>query len=216
MMAWHAADPATVAKRLGEDEIHLWRLPYRPALRRAPLLELLAAYLQCPVEAVTLRQGEYGRPALALEPSQALDFNWSHSGEQALVAIARGIAPGIDLERVRPRRSAMEIARRYFAADELVWLETFDDPASRDRAFLQLWTAKEAVLKAHGRGIAFGLDKLSIDMRQAQPRLLRLQQEHAPQWQLHALPLGGDYLGALAWHGAPRVIHGHLLAPNLR
>ncbi|MET0330571.1 MAG: 4'-phosphopantetheinyl transferase superfamily protein [Dyella sp.] len=215
-MAWHAVDPATVAKRLGEHEIHLWRLPYRPALRRAPLLALLAAYLQCPAEAIALRQGEYGRPALALEQPHTLDFNWSHSGEQALVAIAHGIAPGIDLERIRPRRSAMEIARRYFAADELAWLETIDERASRELAFLRLWTAKEAVLKAHGRGIAFGLDRLSIDMRQTQPHLLRLEHEHVEHWQLHALPLGQDYLGALAWRGAPRTLRGHLLAGNQR
>ena len=32
--------------------------------------------------------------------------------------------------------------------------------ADRDDAFLRLWCAKEAVLKAHGHGISFGLDKL--------------------------------------------------------
>jgi 4'-phosphopantetheinyl transferase len=212
MMAWHAADPATVAKRLGEDEIHLWRLPYRPAQRRAPLLQLLAAYLHCPVEAIALRQGEYGRPALA-QP-QGLDFNWSHSGEQALVAIAHGITPGVDLERIRPRRSAMEIARRYFAADELAWLEAIVGDESRDRAFLALWTAKEAVLKAHGRGIAFGLDRLSIDFRQEPPILLRLEHDRAQHWQLRALPLGEGYLGALAWRGPARTLRGHLLAAN--
>jgi 4'-phosphopantetheinyl transferase len=215
MMAWQAGDPTTVAKRLGEDEIHVWRLPYRPQQQRAPLLALLAAYLQQPVEAIALRQGEYGRPVLALESPQALDFNWSHSGEQALVAIAHGIAPGVDLEWVRPRRSALEIARRYFAADELAWLEAIDKPAARELAFLRLWTAKEAVLKAHGRGIAFGLDRLSIDFRQDQPNLLRLEHEHAQHWQLRALPLGDDYLGALAWRGGPRIVRGHLLAANL-
>jgi len=209
-MAWQAADPATVAKRLGEDEVHLWRLPYRPAQRRAPLLALLAAYLQCPAEAIVLREGEYGRPSLM--PPQALDFNWSHSGQQALVAIARGIALGVDLERIRPRPSAMDIARRYFAADELAWLETVDDPAARELAFLRLWTSKEAVLKAHGRGIAFGLDRLSIDLRPAQPRLRRLEDENAAQWQLHAVPIGDGYLGALAWRGPARTLRAHLLA----
>ena len=32
----------------------------------------------------------------------------------------------------------------------------------RDIAFLRLWCAKEAVLKAHGHGMAFGLDQFEL------------------------------------------------------
>src|SRR3546814_6405959 len=61
------------------------------------------------------------------------------------------IVPGIDLERQRPRARALEIAERYFSADEAAALAALP-AADRSVAFLELWTAKEAVLKALGRG----------------------------------------------------------------
>ena len=93
--------PAKVAEHLRDDEVHVWRLPYSPATGRAPLLGLLGAYLGRPAGSVRLASGEHGRPAFA--EVSALDFNWSHSGALAVVAVARGVAPGIDIERVRPR-----------------------------------------------------------------------------------------------------------------
>ena len=35
---------------------------------------------------------------LAIGHDQSLGFNWSHSGDQALIAVGRHIMPGVDLE----------------------------------------------------------------------------------------------------------------------
>ncbi len=195
--------PAKVAERLGDDEIHVWRLAYDHHRGRAPLLAMLATYLGIPVDAVRLELAPHGRPLLAPEHDEAFSFNWSHSGDQALIAIARGIVPGIDLERLREHPRALEIARRYFSPDEAAVLEGLE-PARRDRAFLEIWTAKEAVLKAVGRGIAFGLDRLSIGGSPELPTLGRLEGHAADQWQLQRLMLDPAHIGALAWHGEPR------------
>jgi len=80
-------------------ELHLWRLPASPdALRR-----VLAIYLQERPERIELVRDEYGKPRLA-EPSRRLEFNLSHSGGIALVAISGELEVGVDVERVRPRR----------------------------------------------------------------------------------------------------------------
>ncbi|WP_426661866.1 4'-phosphopantetheinyl transferase family protein [Rhodanobacter aciditrophus] len=200
-----------VAEPLHADEIHVWRLPRPPGRRREPLLALLAAYLGIAPAEVRLVTGEHGRPALDPCLGDALDFNWSHSGEQALVALARGIAPGIDLEQRRTRANALEIAQRFFTAEEAAWLGTLDE-AARRAAFLELWTAREAVLKALGRGLAFGLDRLAFRRDASGLVLQRLDGEDPDAWQLHRLEVGGDAFAALAWRGTPRRIRRYTLA----
>ncbi|WP_430391988.1 4'-phosphopantetheinyl transferase family protein [Dyella sp. 20L07] len=202
---------AKVAERLGYDEIHVWRLNYDHHQGRAPLLGVLAAYLGIPVSDVQLEEAEHGRPSLASAHRDAFAFNWTHSHDQALIAIARGVVPGIDLERLRPHPRALLIAERYFSPDETAALAALPED-QRDRAFLELWTAKEAVLKAIGRGIAFGLHRLSIGGSAALPVLGRLEGHQADQWQLHRLALDEAHVGALAWHGEPRHIRRWTLA----
>ena len=199
-----------IAQQLLDDEIHVWRLGYRRDLGRAPLRALLGAYLGKPPESLTLIDGEHGRPALAA-PHESLAFNWSHSGDQALLAIARGVEPGIDLERWRPRSRALEIAERFFCAEEAAALAMLD-AEQLTGAFLELWTAKEAVLKALGRGIAFGLDRLRFATSPAPLGLLWLDEDDASQWQLQRLSADGEFVATLAWRGAPRHIRTWTLA----
>jgi 4'-phosphopantetheinyl transferase len=203
MMTTDGQTPAKVAERLGDDEIHVWRLAYDHHRGREPLIRMLAAYLGQPAATVQLEDSPHGRPALAGAHRDAFAFNWTHSHDEALIAIARGISPGVDLERMRPHPKALPIARRYFSPDETALLEALPVEL-RDRAFLELWTAKEAVLKALGRGLAFGLDRLSIAGSSEWPVLGRLEGHEATQWQLHRLALGVDHVGALAWQGEPR------------
>lgn len=203
--------PAKVAEPLHADEIHVWRLRRPGGAGRAPLLALLAAYLGIDASAVRLVEGEHGRPALDPAHGDTLDFNWSHSGEQALLALARGIAPGIDLEQRRTRTHALQIAQRFFTAEEAAWLGTLDE-TERRTAFLDLWTAREAVLKALGRGLAFGLDRLAFRREAGGLVLQRLAGEDPAAWQLQRLDVGDDAFAALAWRGAPRRIRRFALA----
>lgn len=204
---------ANVAEALRDDEIHVWRVHYRQALGREPLRTVLAAYLDVSLERVALVDGEHGRPALGAFHDQSLGFNWSHSGDQALIAVGRHVAPGIDLERARPRQRSLEIARRFFSADEAAALAALP-AAARDAAFLELWTAKEAVVKALGRGIAFGLDRFSVTSDAGQLRLRHLQGDDVDAWQLRRLKLDTGLVAALAWRGDERRIRFGTLASS--
>ncbi len=197
------ADPAAIAGGLGKDEIHIWKLVYDPATRRAPLLALLAAYMGVEVGDVTLIEGEHGRPALAAGHGSSVDFNWSHSGDRAVAAMGHGVSLGIDIEHVRARPRALEIAERYFSHTEFAALKSVP-PEQRSAAFLDIWTAKEAVLKALGRGIAFGLHRLDISVDDGQPRLRRLEGEDVADWNLQRIPVEIGSVTTLAWRGAMR------------
>jgi 4'-phosphopantetheinyl transferase len=205
-------DVASIAAGLNTDSIHVWRLAYRQAQRREPLRALLAAYLSLPADAVVLVDDEHGRPELSPPWNQFLQFNWSHSVDSALIAIARGIKPGVDIERIRPRPRAMELAERFFHGDETTALSALE-PAHRERAFLELWTCKEAVLKALGRGLAFGLDRLHVTATPA-ARLLWLDGDDASLWQLHRLDVAADHVACVAWRGPSRNIDMWTLADS--
>lgn len=147
-------------------------------------------------DALPLRRDAHGRPRF--RDGAGADAGWSHSGDGLLLAFARGATLGVDMEYERPRPKALQIARRYFAPAEADWLEA---QRARDLAFLRLWCAKEAVLKAHGRGLAFGLDRLvfaerdgALVLAEADPRL-----GDVAAWALHEFVPHPGYRAALAW-----------------
>jgi 4'-phosphopantetheinyl transferase len=193
-------DVAGIAAGLGNDQIHVWRLRYDRAQRREPLRMLLGRYLGLSMADVVLMDGEHGRPELAEPRTGVLRFNWSHSGDTALVALARSVIPGVDIERIRLRSRAMQLAERFFHPEEAAALASLDATA-RQQAFLQLWTGKEAVLKAMGRGIAFGLDRLRLAVPPADAQIIWLDGEEPSQWQLHPLHVDTDHVAHLAWRG---------------
>src|SRR5690349_7344588 len=206
-------DVPAIAARLDASALHVWRLRYDPRHGRAPLRALLGAYLDLPPGAVELAECAHGRPRLAGTLAGKLDFNWTHSGDCALVAIGRDVTPGIDVERRRTRPRGLDIARRYFAPDEAEWLAS-QPPEDRDEAFLTLCTGKEAVLKALGRGLAFGMHRLAIGREMERLRLLRLEGDEAATWQLQPLDVDRNHVAALAWRGAPRRVAQWVLAGN--
>lgn len=150
-------------------------------------------------EEVPLKRDVHGRPRLQGVARQC-DTGWSHSGDGLVIAFGRDLELGIDLERMRPRPKALALARRFFARAEADWLAGVPDP-ERELAFLRLWCAKEAVLKAHGRGLSFGLAKLSFAERGGALVLFECDPAlGAPgDWKLHEWSPRPGYRAALAW-----------------
>lgn len=202
------ADPRDVAPHLGDD-IHLWRLTYRREQGRAPLLSLLAGYLDVDLSTLVLCEGEHGKPQLHSQDEKTLNlqFNWSHSGDLALVALARNLEIGVDLEQTRTGVHVVELAQRFFAPAEASTLIACGE-AERENSFLQLWCAKEAVLKALGRGLAFGLERIEFSLSQSgwQPARFEAESAEAADWQVMAFCPSTDCAGALAWRGPPRPV----------
>jgi 4'-phosphopantetheinyl transferase len=207
------AIPRNVARGLDGHVIHIWRLPYAMSQGRAPLRALLAAYLDMPASAVRLDQDPRGKPRLAPDVAASgaadrLEFNWSHSGDFALVGLSLGCELGVDIERFGKNQRSLEIARRFFDPGEAEALARLD-PIARDRAFIKLWCAKEAVLKAVGEGLSFGLARLAFaqhanagwQLKQLDPAL-----GETPDWQLAGFEAASGYRGALAWRGHARAV----------
>jgi 4'-phosphopantetheinyl transferase len=178
----------------------LWLLPHPRRERGEPTARpLLCAALACSDEQLPLHRSLQGRPLLG-PPYERFDTGWSHSGDALLLALGESIQLGVDLEQVRPRPRARELARRFFHADEVRWLEAGGTDAM-EFSFVRLWCAKEAVLKAHGQGLSFGLHKLVFAEQGNAMKLVACDAAlGAPaDWTLHEWTPQAGYRAALAW-----------------
>ena len=175
-----------------------WR-PHRPQRRAEDEARpWLAAAVGVAPEALALARDARNRPCL--QGAQArFDCNWSHSGEHLLLALGDGVRVGADVERVRERPRALALAERYFGADEAAWL-CAQPEAARPLAFARLWCLKEAVLKAHGHGLAFGLDRVAFALDPS-PAIVRLDPAlgEAGDWRVRLIDAPPGYAAALAW-----------------
>lgn len=184
--------------KLGPADV--WLYPHRLRERGEPTARLaLAQALGQRPDALPIERDERGRPHL-LAPFHSHDLGWSHSGDALLVALGQSAQVGVDLEKMRPRPRAMILAERFFHPEELRWLQGLPDQA-REPAFVRLWCAKEAVLKAHGHGLSFGLDRLCFAEQDGALHLSHCDRRLGPasDWTLHEWSPLTDYRAALAW-----------------
>lgn len=167
-------------------------------MARGILRSLLGYYLTSPPEQIQFCYGPRGKPLLAVRPGdKMLYFNVSHSQDLSLYAIAQQ-SVGIDLEHLRPI-DAESLARRCFLPREHRWL-TNQPIEQRQDAFFRLWTAKEAVLKATGEGLA-ALGQVEIDTTHLDHgSIVRLDhpQSDWSEWKLQVFVPCVNYVAALA------------------
>ncbi len=174
---------------------------------RGVLRTLLGSYVDLPPEKLGFAYTEYGRPSLVAPGSDTtLDFNISHSGDQVLLAFARGRKVGIDVERVRRDFGTNEIAERFFSEAERLALRELPVEL-RHEAFFRCWTRKEAFIKALGEGLSHPLDQFDVSLAPAMPAALlatRPDEKEVTRWKLWDIQVPGDYAAALA---AESMIH---------
>jgi len=154
---------------------------------------------------ITFRYGPEGKPALALPGGtpEPITFNLAHSQGRALLAVARGIAIGVDLEQLRENFDPLPIAHRFFYGSERAAIVAA--PVTRQRAaFFRHWVAKESVLKAQGIGLAFPLDRFRV-MFESDDEVARVEswdpRRLAADWVVRMLQLEGGWQGAVAAPG---------------
>ncbi len=215
-MHWQpiALDQLGQKQALADGALHVWWWPeaLQPtaASRRlrtdAILRTLLARYL--PFEPADVRFGRESKGRPYLLHADAPDFNLSDTGGGCVLAVAAGGRVGIDIERCDRLPTVQRLAARWFAPDEAAALRGLDAETAR-RAFLRLWTAKEASCKATGTGIFGRLAawRFAIGDDAAHPRVHATPDEAgiAEHWRFHRLAPVASHTVALACRDNPAV-----------
>lgn len=167
----------------------------------------------------------HGRPTLCLD-GQALAFSRSRAGDcchergnRLFPAIARSplcpprgvrAKPGhhicalalaregrVGVDIVAPFRGDAGPLETLFHASEREWIRELRGEA-RNLALTRCWAAKEALLKALGLGLGFGLDAVELVPDGGSLRVARIAGQRAEGWHLETSRYG-ELVVALAW-----------------
>lgn len=200
---WHASVrgcPESAASVLSEAERHRLR-EYRNAGERrrflagAVLLRGLAGRQldrapgsirvdrSCPACA-----GHHGRPSIA-----DVSVSVSHTGDRVAVALGHNCSVGIDVECRQRGGNFTKLVPLTLTVRERHEVERLQPPARR-LAFLDLWTAKEAVLKALGVGL--NLSPRRVEVRPGGCEFAVV--DGTLEARLRRLDLGAEYVATLA------------------
>jgi 4'-phosphopantetheinyl transferase len=153
-------------------------LLYR-ALKEARQLDLL----------LELTRSETGKPFIK---NSHWHFNISHSGDYVVCAISDESEIGIDIQIYKNLN--INAYQRHFTESE--WQQLTDAPDS-SKAFCQLWSQKESIMKADGRGLDIPLR--TIEVKGKKP--FRLDKK---LWFLSPIKIDKNYAAYLATQYKPK------------
>ena len=154
-----AEEEALAARfRFEKDAVH-WRAC------RAALRQILGRASGIPASGVELLTAEFGKPFLG-EPHGGLHFNLSHCEDLALVALSSDGPVGVDIEPAGRAPSLLECVEVFCHSDEIAALPVAEAP--RAAALLEIWTGKEALLKALGTGLSLAPQTVALSRATAE------------------------------------------------
>ena len=156
-------------------------------LCRAALRALLCCRLDCRNDQLSFDTSRYGKPhALVSGVRAPVGFNVSHGGRHGLIALTPEGSVGVDVEEYDAHRDLDGIAKRVFAPCEQAELARLDG-ANKVRLFFDLWTMKEALIKALGTGFYLSPSRFEIPpalRRGGSSGVFRFPQYPAVAWRL--------------------------------
>lgn len=170
------------------------------AVCRGVLRTLLGAYLRVDPAELRFCYGARGKPHLRDATGRdLLQFNLSHSGALALIAVSWNCRLGVDLERLRADFPMARVSKRIFSLAENAILQQL--PLNRRiAAFFECWTRREAYLKAIGQGFAVPPGLVDVPIMPTDGAVFIAPRHGSKQlrrWRLHALSPARGYVAAL-------------------
>ena len=126
----------------------------RYTLARGLLRHLLMRYLHLSNQQINFKKEIYGK--LYLINDLGIQFNVSYAKEKILLAFSKNFPIGIDVEKINPNYDFFSLVETYFTPNEQAYIGT------NTHRFYELWTRKEALLKAFGTGLISKMNSIDV------------------------------------------------------
>lgn len=158
------------------------------------LREILGQALRTDPAAIVFQRGRFGKPFVA---NSTVRFNLSDTKDAVAVALTLDTDLGLDLETMTRHVDHRSVSQHYFTPGEQ---DSIAAAVDGKRRFLELWTRKEAVLKASGVGImddlrSLRVDQVTNDLRIRHPEFVAMS---GPEYHVHTWHVGDALLLSLA------------------
>jgi 4'-phosphopantetheinyl transferase len=156
---------------------------------RGLLREVLSSYLKIEPARLQFAYGPSEKPILKIFPRhRTLHFNLAHSNDLILI------------EKIRPIPDPENLARHFSSPSELLKLMTLPRE-KRLPAFFNLWTRKEAYIKATGNGLSDVIKEVEVSFFPGEPARLAAisgNTQVAADWTLVELNPAAGFKAAFA------------------
>ncbi len=181
----------------------------RFSLFRAAFRQMLGWYAACDPRRLAFVRNRNGKPTgRVIEPGGEardlanLSFNYSHSHDYAVFAVARVGELGVDVEKVRLPNAVNALMDHFFLPDETTVVLT-SPPEIQGELFCRFWTRKEAAVKSFGGSLAEWIGV--IDVRGDAGQLIFRHRE-LPTLHIRDIPLVAGYSGSLCTTWPPDTV----------
>ena len=171
----------------------------RYIVSRGALRNILGNYLNQEPASVQFKIGANKKPHLINTGKTTVKYNISHSGDWILLAIANSEI-GADIEFIAHDFIYKDIINDYFSKEEVGYIM---QDQSIERFYL-LWTRKEALTKATGKGLDDNLQAIPslAGVHYGEGNLATLQNN----WMISSFKLNNNYMASVAYNSSVKNI----------
>ena len=166
----------------------------RFVISHGALRELLLKHL--PPECLTKYEYNYfGKPYLK---NSALTFNLSHSNNVGVCILSYGINIGVDVEYSR-NINWQDIANHTLSRDEMSHIYAIKGETKKLNTIINIWTQKEAVAKAIGRGLSIPFTNITSSPCLGKHISFYTNSNKIEKWNVYSFLLNNHYFISAAY-----------------
>ncbi len=168
---------------------------------RAWLRILLGSYLSEQPEHIQFEYSLNGKPYV--KGRKDLQFSLAHTRGMVVIGLLRDDELGLDIEHLDRKIDTTKLSEFIFSPQEAIAFRSYEK-GSRQEAFINCWTRKEAFVKAKGAGLSFPVKELEVSFaKDEKAKVLSTlwNEQEKEEWYLESFDLPGNYRAAVAVQG---------------
>ncbi len=142
--------------------------------------------------------GRHGKPhVVGPEAARSLSFNLSHARGMVAVALSCDRDVGVDVELIEPGKLTLQLADQMYAPSERALCHAAPEAQLTD-ALYDIWTLKEAYIKADGGGFTIPLETFAFTLEPLRISFAPSRGDDAARWLFGKLRPGASHALAFA------------------